>query len=98
MHLSVLHDETDDSKYPLNPLPARGAPEPFYLQPFAERAAQVVKDQKLEFITPTHSHAHNYLLSLDDTFPVVVGEAQSSPNFAEERNKMLVGVLWILNV
>ena len=98
MYLPVLCEETDEGKYPLSPLPAGGAPELFYLQPFVERAAAVVKDQKLEFITPTHSHAHDYLLSLDDAFPVVVGEAQSSPNFAEERNKMLLGVLRILNV
>ena len=98
MHLPVLHEDTDDGKYPLSPLPAGGAPEPYYLQPFAERAAAVVKDQKLDFITPMHSHAHDYLLSLDDAFPVIGGEAQSSPNFAEERNKMLLGVLQILNV
>ena len=60
------------------------APEPHYTQPYAEAAAVTVAEKTLDFIPPSHSHAHDYIISLDDSFPIVVGEAQSAGSSMED--------------
>ena len=60
------------------------APKPHYTQPFAEAAADVVLNKTLDFIPPSHSHTHDYIISTDDSFLVVVGEAQSAGSTMED--------------
>ena len=72
--------------------------EPHYMQPYAETAAVTVAEKTLDFIPPSHSHAHNYIISLDDSFPIVVREAQSAGSSMEdERTKSMTGILRVLN-
>ena len=82
------------------PLPDdSSAPEPYYIQPFAEAAADVVLNKTLEFISPSHLHTHDYLISTNNSFQVVVGEVESAGSSTEdERMKSMTGVLRVLNV
>ena len=75
------------------------APKPYYTQPYAEAAADVVDKKHLKFIPPTNSHTNDYMLSMDDCFLVVVGEAESAgSSMQDERVKSMLGVLRVLNV
>ena len=74
------------------------APEPHHTQPYADAAAEVVLNKTLDFIPPSHSHAHDYIISIDDSFPIVVREAQSAGSSMEdERTKSMTGVLRVIN-
>ena len=83
-----------------SPLPDdSSAPKLYYTQPFADAAADVVVNKNLDFIPPSHSHSRDYLISTNDCFPVVVGEAESAGSTIEDKRvKSMLGVLRVLNV
>ena len=47
---------------------------------------------------PTHHHYHDYCLTIDDRYPVVVGEAMSGENYPDELQKCMLGVMKMLNI
>ena len=47
---------------------------------------------------PTHHHCHDYCLTIDDRYPVVVGEAMSGENYPDELQKCMPGVMKMLNI
>ena len=72
--------------------------EPHCMQPYTEAAGVTVAEKTLYFIPPSHLHTHDYIISLDDSFQIVVREAQSTGSSMEdEQTKSMTGVLRVLN-
>ena len=92
-------DGDNEARVRIDKLPDDSSvPEPHYTQPYAEAAAVTVAEKTLDFIPPSHLHVHNYIISLDDSFPIVVREAQSAGSSMEDEwTKSMTGVLRVLN-
>ena len=100
MHLGVIKEErsqTDEQEgdaIVFGQFPG----EEYFCHPYAVDAAQMVRSGQVTFVPPTHHHCHDYCLTIDDRYPVVVGEAMSGENYPDELQKCMPGVMKMLNI
>ena len=100
MHLGAIKEErihTDDQEGDAIVF-GQFLGEEYFCHPYAVNAAQMVRGGQVTFVPPTHHHCHDYCLTIDDRYPVVVGEAMSGKNYPDKLQKCMPGVMKMLNI